>query len=181
MGRYSYSHPSDSSHYGGDQADSGYSETEELIGRDQAELELKYPEPSRYPTQYPPQPEVEFGFPQVCYCGDAPILATSKNDPGRRVYTCKNVDDGDCHVWKFWDVAVMEEMRVRDKHILQLEEKVDNLTLMSNFEYEEKMVRLENLVSDLAKKSFTLKIEFEVCVGVMLFVLVVLGLVIGGK
>ncbi|CAN6984507.1 unnamed protein product [Brassica oleracea var. botrytis] len=52
---------------------------------------------------------------------------------------------------------------------------------MSNFESEEKVVRLENLVSDLAKKLFTLKIEFEVCVGVMLFVLVVLGLVIGGK
>ncbi|WZZ79842.1 hypothetical protein YC2023_100414 [Brassica napus] len=87
MGRYSYSQPSDSSHYSRDEADSGYNETEELIGRDQAELELKYPEPSQY----------------------------------------------------------------------------------------------QNLVSDLAKKSFTLKIEFEVCVGVMLFVLVVLGLVIGGK
>ncbi|KAG2256831.1 hypothetical protein Bca52824_076125 [Brassica carinata] len=38
---------------------------------------------------YPPQPEVEFGFPQTCYCGVRRKLATSRtvNDPGRRYYT----------------------------------------------------------------------------------------------
>ncbi|KAF2597468.1 hypothetical protein F2Q68_00008886 [Brassica cretica] len=40
------------------------------------------------------------------------------------------VDEGECHVWKWWDVAVMEEMRARDRHILQLAEKVDSLTFL---------------------------------------------------
>uniref|UniRef100_A0A0D3AQ38 Zinc finger GRF-type domain-containing protein n=1 Tax=Brassica oleracea var. oleracea TaxID=109376 RepID=A0A0D3AQ38_BRAOL len=123
----------------GEIADSGYNSTEELIRRDQAELSINY----GAPAQYPPQPEVEFGFPQTCYCGGEPLLATSytKNDPGRRYYTCEQVDDGEFHVWKLWDVAVMEEMKARDKHILQLAEKVDNLTFLSDFETEQKLVR----------------------------------------
>uniref|UniRef100_A0A0D3CWH7 Myb-like domain-containing protein n=1 Tax=Brassica oleracea var. oleracea TaxID=109376 RepID=A0A0D3CWH7_BRAOL len=61
-----YSQPSDSEEYGGEIADSGYSSMKELIRRDQAELSINY----GAPAQYPPQPEVEFGFPQTCYCGD---------------------------------------------------------------------------------------------------------------
>ncbi|XP_018477054.1 uncharacterized protein LOC108848238 [Raphanus sativus] len=93
MGRYSYSQPSLSDDYG-DTGDSMYSETEELIRRDQEELIrrdqeeliLQYGETA----QYPPQPEVEFGFPQTCYCDGEPLLTTSytRNDPGRRFYTC---------------------------------------------------------------------------------------------
>ncbi|KAF2576444.1 hypothetical protein F2Q70_00005418 [Brassica cretica] len=115
---YSYSQPSESEEFGGDTVDSGYSETEDLIRRDQAELSYNHGEP----VQYPPQPEVEFGFPQTCYCGGQPHLATSytRTDPGRRYYMCGNVDDGECHVWKWWDEAVMEEMRARDTHTLQL-------------------------------------------------------------
>ncbi|CAN7105846.1 unnamed protein product, partial [Brassica rapa subsp. narinosa] len=45
--------------------------TEHLIRLDQEELSLKYGDTAPYPQQYPPQPEVEFGFPQVCYCGRA--------------------------------------------------------------------------------------------------------------
>ncbi|KAG2327311.1 hypothetical protein Bca52824_010039 [Brassica carinata] len=33
-------------------------------------------------VQYPPQPEVEFGFPQVCYCGAQPRLRNSRIDTG---------------------------------------------------------------------------------------------------
>ena len=93
---YSYSQLSESEEYGGETADSIYSETEDLIRRDQAEIRYNYGEP----VQYPPQPEVEFEFPQTCYCGSQPVLATSytRNDPGRRYYTCDNVDDGECHV-----------------------------------------------------------------------------------
>ncbi|KAL0864219.1 hypothetical protein Bca101_043337 [Brassica carinata] len=83
-----------------------------------------------------------------------------------------------CHVWKWWDVAVMEEMTDRDKHILLLEEKVDNLTFMTDCETEEKVVRLEKLVCDLAKKKSSFINGFEVFVGVMLIVLVLIGLVI---
>nr|VDD49273.1 unnamed protein product [Brassica oleracea] len=104
--------PSESEEYGGNTWDSGYNETEDLIRQDQAEIIYNNAEP----VQYPPQPEVEFGIPKTCYCGGQPLLATSytRNDPGRRYYTCENVDDRECHVWKWWDVAVMEEMRAMD-------------------------------------------------------------------
>ncbi|KAG2284588.1 hypothetical protein Bca52824_055808 [Brassica carinata] len=72
--------------YGGNSRDSsGYSSTEELIRRDQAELgHSEFPEPH----QYPPQPEVEFGFPQICYCGAQPILATNRSDPAEDITHC---------------------------------------------------------------------------------------------
>lgn len=72
---YSYSQPSQSEDiFCNDMdMDSHNSETDDLIRRDQAELALL----SRSPVQYPPQPEVEFGFPQVCYCGAKPQVATS--------------------------------------------------------------------------------------------------------
>ena len=126
---YIYSQPSESEECGGNTADSGYSETEYLIRHDQAEIDTQ-----RAPVQYPPQPEFEFGFPQTCYCGARPLIATSqsRNDLGRRYYTSANVDDGECHVWKWWDVAVMEEMRARDTHTLQLAEKVDYLAGLSD-------------------------------------------------
>uniref|UniRef100_A0A0D3DSA4 GRF-type domain-containing protein n=1 Tax=Brassica oleracea var. oleracea TaxID=109376 RepID=A0A0D3DSA4_BRAOL len=130
---YNYTQPSDSDEYGGNTADNGYNKTEDLIRQDQAEIDTH-----RAPVQYPPQPEVEFGFPQTCYCGARPLLATSqsRNEPGRLYYTCANVADGDCHVWKWWDVAVMEEMRAMDTHTLQLAEKVDYLAGMSDYRTE---------------------------------------------
>ena len=184
---YSYTQPSDSEEYGGNTADSGYSETEDLIRQDQAEIDTQ-----RAPVQYPPQPEVEFGFPQTCYCGARPLLATSqsRNDPGRLYYTCANVADGDCHVWKWWDVAVMEEMRARDTHTLQLAEKVDYLAGMSDYrtelnkikdlqyETEQKMVRVEKLVSELGNKKSTSTngFGFEYFVGVIVIVFVLIGM-----
>ena len=85
MGRYSYNQPSCSSEYGGEYSSnnaSEFSETEDLIRLDQQKLSLKYVDTA----PYPPQPEVEFGFPQVCYCGSTPQMATSytRLDPGRR-------------------------------------------------------------------------------------------------
>ncbi|KAG2312655.1 hypothetical protein Bca52824_024212 [Brassica carinata] len=78
---YSYTQPSESADYGlGDSDDSGYSTTEHAIMMDQAELQATS-------IVYPPQPEVDFGFPKECYCGGEPLLATSysRNDPGRRI------------------------------------------------------------------------------------------------
>ncbi|CAN6857916.1 unnamed protein product, partial [Brassica oleracea] len=154
--------PSESEDYGGnDSSHTEDREVEDLIRRDQAELNYNY----AATVQYPPQPEVEFGFPQTCYCGGRPKLATSRtvNDPGRRYYTCDYVNDGDCHVHKWWDEAVMEEMRARDTHTLQLSEKVDYLTFWNDYdpqlnkfkdlqnETEQKLVRLEKIVSELAE------------------------------
>ncbi|KAG2271123.1 hypothetical protein Bca52824_065678 [Brassica carinata] len=72
---YSYSQPSESEDLFCNSVDSGYSETDDLIRRDQAEISLQ----ARSSVQYPPQPEVEFGFPQICYCGAQPLLATSNS------------------------------------------------------------------------------------------------------
>ena len=60
---------------------------------------------------------------------------------GRRYSTCENVDDGECHVWKWWDVAVMEEMRARDRHVFVLDEKVETLSLFRDDETEQKLKR----------------------------------------
>uniref|UniRef100_A0A0D3CNR0 GRF-type domain-containing protein n=1 Tax=Brassica oleracea var. oleracea TaxID=109376 RepID=A0A0D3CNR0_BRAOL len=163
---------SESEECGGETTDCTYSETDDLIRRDQAEISYNY----GAPAQYPPQPEVEFGFPQTCYCGSQPVIATSyiRNDPGRRYYTCDNVDDGECHVWKWWDVAVMEEMRARDRHTLQLAEKVETLTLLTDYESEQKVVRLEKIVSELAKKNTRFTNGFEYFVAGMVLVLVLI-------
>ncbi|KAG2322277.1 hypothetical protein Bca52824_015490 [Brassica carinata] len=79
---YSYSQPSQSETFGGDELDSEYNEVEALIQQDQAQLHYE----NAQPFVYPPQPEVEFGFPQICYCGSEPNIATSSDF--RRYYTC---------------------------------------------------------------------------------------------
>ncbi|WZZ83525.1 hypothetical protein YC2023_104097 [Brassica napus] len=168
-----YFQPSQSDDLFGNSDDGGYSETEDLIRRDQVELGSQ----GRSQVQYPPQPEVEYGFPQTCYCGATPLLATSttRNDPGRRYYTCENVDDGECHVWKWWDVAVMEEMRARDRHVLQLSEKVENLSLYSEYETDQRLARVEKIVSDIGKEQSKVRQGFEYFVVVMLVVTVLMA------
>ncbi|KAF3577726.1 hypothetical protein DY000_02033234 [Brassica cretica] len=123
-------------------------------------------------VHYPPQPEVEFGIPQICYCGRQPLVASShsRNHPGRLYYTCANVDDGDCHVWKWWDVAVMEEMKARDLHTLELAQKVDSLTLMGDYVTEQKVAKLEEMVSKLSNKNPVFTNRFEMVVAFMVVV-----------
>ncbi|CDY50967.1 BnaA06g37630D [Brassica napus] len=102
---YSYSQPSSSSEF---------DMTSLLLAEAKAyadEAESSYP--IEEPVQYPLQPEADEGIPTTCYCGAEPVVETSytRRDPGRRYFSCVNVDDGDCHIWKWWDVAIMEEMR----------------------------------------------------------------------
>ncbi|KAG2285542.1 hypothetical protein Bca52824_045146 [Brassica carinata] len=68
MGRYSYSQPSSSSNYGYDFGEE--SSTEDLIRRDQEELELAR-------ASVPSSPEVEFGFHKP-YRGGEPVLVDKK-------------------------------------------------------------------------------------------------------
>ena len=77
------------------------------------------------PVQYPPQPEADDGIPRLCYCGGEPVVATSSThkDPGRRYFTCENVDDGNCHIWKWWDVAVTEEMSELQRQLRLLKDQ----------------------------------------------------------
>ncbi|KAL0774029.1 hypothetical protein Bca101_039180 [Brassica carinata] len=171
---YSYSQPSESEDLFCNSVDSGYSETDDLIRRDQEEISLQ----RGSPVQYPLEPEVEFGFPQRCYCGAQPLLATSSREIGRRYYTCTNVNDGECHVWKWWDDALMEELRARDRHVLLLSEKVDSLAHLSDYETEQKLAILEKMVYDLAKEKSKLSYGFEFFLEVMVLVFVVLLLLI---
>ncbi|CAF1721266.1 unnamed protein product, partial [Brassica napus] len=45
--------------------------------------------------------------------------------------------------------SVIEEMRARDRHTLELAEKVDFLTFMTDYETEQKLGKLEKIVSEL--------------------------------
>ena len=148
---------------------------------DQAEIEATR-------VQYPPQPEVEFGFPKECYYGREPVIRTSvsRNDPGRRFYTCENIVDGDCHVYKWWDVAVTEEIKALGTQYSQLSDKVDYLLFLSDddthmrefkdlqFDLEQKLLRAERIGCDLARNTSRL---FRIaCVMVVVLVLIGIGL-----
>ena len=72
----------------------------------------------------------------------------------------------------------MEEMRARDRHVLQLAEKVENLTLFSDHETEQKLLSLEKIVCDIAKEKSYFSNGFEYFVGAVVLVLVLIGVVL---
>ncbi|CAN8235353.1 unnamed protein product [Cochlearia groenlandica] len=84
----------------------------------------------------------EMGFTKVCYCGrDVTVRASNTStNPGRRFLTCRARNDGQCHVWKWWDVAVTEEFRLAHlratmiEEKLQLVEKIEDLVLKNKTE-----------------------------------------------
>lgn len=154
MGRYSYSQPSSSSE---DLDITALIEAEAQLYADEAQSSLPAP------VQYDPNPEADDGIPTICYCGGEPVLKTASTGKylGRRYYSCDNVDDGDCHIWKWWDVAVEEELRDFQTHLRRLTDE--------GTERERKMVLLEMDVYELGKKNSQLKL--------MLWVLVLIGLV----
>ncbi|KAF3529518.1 hypothetical protein DY000_02043170 [Brassica cretica] len=92
----------------------------------------------------------------------AVAVAYTEKDPGRRYFTCNNVVDGATHIWKWWDDAVMEEMRDFQTEIRRLKEAVA--------EREKKLLLLEKTVYDAGKD--TTRVKLMVCL------LVVIGLVI---
>ncbi|KAG2258010.1 hypothetical protein Bca52824_077304 [Brassica carinata] len=186
---YSYTQPSESEDYGlGGSTDSGNSSTEMYIQLDQAQIEA-----ARH--QYPPLPEVEFGFPKECYCGGEPLVATSytRTDPGRRFYTCKNKQDGDCHVYKWWDVAATEEIKAIGAQVTLLTDKVDSLSFVGyeetelrelkevQFDMEQKLVRLESIVCDLGRKKSRFGNGFELVLGVLVVVLVIIAIGVAAR
>uniref|UniRef100_A0A0D3EFH7 GRF-type domain-containing protein n=1 Tax=Brassica oleracea var. oleracea TaxID=109376 RepID=A0A0D3EFH7_BRAOL len=98
------------------------------------------------PVQYPPQPECDDGIPKTCYCGGEPVVAaahTSK-DIGRRYFTCENADDGECHIWKWWDVAVTEELRDYQRQLREVKDPANDI--------DEKLVKLEKSVGGWAEE-----------------------------
>uniref|UniRef100_A0A0D3E2F8 Uncharacterized protein n=1 Tax=Brassica oleracea var. oleracea TaxID=109376 RepID=A0A0D3E2F8_BRAOL len=140
MGRYSYSQPSSSEEYDIDLTSLLQAEAD--LYADEAESSHNIVEP----VQYPPQPESDDGIPKTYYYGGEIVVATAytSKEPGRRYFTCENADDGDCHVWKWWDVAVMEELRDYQKQLRELKDQAN--------ESDEKLVKVEKTVGELAKK-----------------------------
>ncbi|KAF3581842.1 hypothetical protein DY000_02034586 [Brassica cretica] len=160
MGQYSYSHPSSSSE---DLDITSLLEAEAQLYADEAQSSFDMAEP----VQYQPQPEADDGIPTTCYCGGEPVVATAytEKDPGRRYFTCDNVDDGDCHIWKWWDVAVMDEMRDFQTQLRRLKEE--------GTESEQKLLLLEKTVYELGKENS--RVKLMVCLLVLIgFVFLVL-------
>ncbi|KAG5387064.1 hypothetical protein IGI04_038534 [Brassica rapa subsp. trilocularis] len=157
MGRYSYSQQSSSS---ASVDITSLLEAEAQGYADEAQSSFDNGEP----FQNQPQPEGDDGIPTICYCGSEPVVATAytEKDPGRRYFTCNNVVDGATHIWKWWDDAVMEEMRDFQTEIRRLKEAVA--------EREQKLLLLEKTVYDAGKD--TTRVKLMVCL------LVVIGLVI---
>lgn len=87
------------------------------------------------------------------------------------------------HIHKWWDVAVMEEMREMDRQCEVLSEKVDNLTFSSYIsnETEEKIVQLEKVVFELGKNRNRFRNGFELMVLVIAIVVALLGMVVMSK
>ncbi|XP_010444892.1 PREDICTED: uncharacterized protein At4g04775-like [Camelina sativa] len=132
--------------------------------------------------------EPELGFPKKCYCGAEPIIDTcySRNDPGRKFFSCGNRDDGECHIWKWWDVAVMEEMRATETNYSKVASKVDTLTHYETElneikhlknETDEKINKLEKLVAELNTKNRGFTFSLELVLGVLLCLVAILGLI----
>ncbi|XP_010495558.1 PREDICTED: uncharacterized protein At4g04775-like isoform X1 [Camelina sativa] len=169
MGRYSYSQPS-SSDCNGYLVDEESSQPSESSAYNYADSEL------------------ELGFPKKCYCGVEPIIDTcySRNDPGRKFFSCGNIDDGECHIWKWWDVAVMEEMRATETNYGKVASKVDTLTHYETElseikhlkkETDEKINKLEKLLAELNTKNRVFIFSLELVLGVLLCLVAVLCLI----
>nr|VDC62932.1 unnamed protein product [Brassica rapa] len=159
MGRYSYSQPSSSDEY--DIDITSLLEAECQIYADEAESRQTIVEP----VAYVPQPECDDGIPKTCYCGAEPVvaIACTRKDQGRRYFTCANADDGDCHIWKWWDVAVMEEFGDHQRQLRELKAQAESS--------DEKLVKVEKTVGELAKRKtgITNGLPVVVCAMVSLF------------
>ncbi|CAN8268407.1 unnamed protein product [Cochlearia groenlandica] len=96
---------------------------------------------------------MEFGIPSVCYRGDTPVIDTTSSplNPGRRFYTCRSRDDGQCHICKWWDVALVEELRRVESVSRSCEEKF-NIGIPKDIESK---LNLVAVLEDLVKHSHT--------------------------
>ncbi|KAG2293878.1 hypothetical protein Bca52824_040547 [Brassica carinata] len=129
---YSYSQPSESEDYGGnDSSDTEDREVEDLIRRDQAELNYNY----AATVQYPPQPEyhkmtdpyykemkhhkreydwvsncvyANYKIPKKCICGGA--ITVEADDRGRNYYVCKDFKNDGLHIRHECLTALEEEL-----------------------------------------------------------------------
>ncbi|XP_013604149.1 PREDICTED: uncharacterized protein LOC106311510 [Brassica oleracea var. oleracea] len=164
MGQYSYSQPSSSSN------------SQDLTSLLQAEAEMYTAEAeiSQWNAEaihYEPSPEGDDGIPRTCCCGSelGHGYSQTPKHPYRRYITCANADDGDCHVWKWWDVAVEEEMRDIQTELSELKGEAN--------EREQKLLILEKRIGEFTKKKSGAKLMVFTIVLVGFFTIFSVGLV----
>ncbi|CAH2051600.1 unnamed protein product [Thlaspi arvense] len=77
----------------------------------------------------------EDGILKECYFGARAIVDTchSRMDPGRRFFMCPNVRDGDCHIRKWWDKGVMEELALIQSYYGLVAEMLEVVTFLEDF------------------------------------------------
>ncbi|KAL0677540.1 hypothetical protein Bca4012_005521 [Brassica carinata] len=119
--------------------------------------------------QYAAAPEADEGISRTCYCGSEPVVKTSytSKNPYMRYFSCNNVDDGECHIWKWWDVAMQEELRETQIQLRMLKDQF--------VESDQKVAKLEKILRVLSKKTSMVKYRFAK--GVCLLLLVILVIV----
>lgn len=159
---YSYSQPSSSS------------ESLDITSLLEAECQMYKDEAdsgycNSLPVQYTHQPEADDGIPTTCYCGAQPVLGCSytSQNPYRRYFTCDNADDGDCHIWKWWEVAVMEEMMEFQRQLRDLK--------VQRYESEQKVLHLEKTVQELSNNKSGVKLTVWLLVLIGFLLLIVRG------
>ncbi|CDY39610.1 BnaC05g11390D [Brassica napus] len=86
--------------------------------------------------------------------------AHTSKDIGRRYFTCENADDGECHIWKWWDVAVTEELRDYQRQLREVKDQANDID-------EKLLVKLEKSVGELAKKKFGIANGYPLVVSVL--------------
>ncbi|KAG2321502.1 hypothetical protein Bca52824_014715 [Brassica carinata] len=165
MGRYSYSQPSSSEEY--DVDITSLLQAEADIYGEEVQSSRQIVEP----VQYPPNPECDDGIPKIYYCGGEPVVAIANRstDVGRRYFTCPNVDDGDCHIWKWWDVAVTEELCDYQRQLREIKDQAN--------ESVEKLVKVEKTVEELAKKKSVQGAGYPLVVSVFVIFLLIICMV----
>ncbi|CAH2078981.1 unnamed protein product [Thlaspi arvense] len=109
----------------------------------------------------------DYGLTKECDCGANDIIDTSHSP------MIQEGGDGDCHIWKWWDEAVIEELTLIDGNVGEMAEKMDFFTYLDDFymatgeikelknETTKKIAKLEMELAEMKKKQSGIRIGFE--------------------
>ncbi|CAN8242144.1 unnamed protein product [Cochlearia groenlandica] len=104
-----------------------------------------------------------FGHIKKCLCdSDAIVEASSTStNPGRLFYTCPSRDDGNCHMCKWWDEAMMEELTCIKREVAiqsELKEQIDELASLKDLIHKSNnhVAELKNMTQKLSIALITL-------------------------
>ncbi|CAH2035179.1 unnamed protein product [Thlaspi arvense] len=135
-------------------------------------------------------PIEEDGIMTECYCGAKAIIDTYRStmDPRRRFFTCPNVGDGECHIWKWLDKRIMEVLTLIHNDYGAVLEKIELLTYIDDFymakaeidqlkqnqiQTEEKIAKLVMVVDEMKKKEsgVTSGLKMQIALGALIVII----------